>query len=206
MQQQKQKQNHCLQRDFRIGVLADTHVPHRLSALPARVFELLAGSDVILHAGDLEDPAILAQLAVVAPVHAVRGNLHWQFSTGTHDQDLPLSLTLELGGMTTWMTHGHLHFANTVIDRMIHLGKRMTLNAINRQVIDRLARARPAAAKVVIFGHTHKPCAIERDGVLYFNPGAVTGAATSKRVLVPPSVGCLTITPEGMVAHEWRVL
>lgn len=195
-----------MQTDFRIGVLADTHVPHRLPSLPIRVLELLADSDVILHAGDLEDPAILAQLGEVAPVHAVRGNLHWQFSTGTHDQDLPHNLTLALGGITIWMTHGHMHFANTVIDRMIHLGKKMTLNAINRQVIERLARARPLEAQVVIFGHTHKPCAIEREGVLFFNPGAVTGAATSTRVLAPPSVGILTIAPDGVVGHEWRTL
>jgi uncharacterized protein len=201
-----QKQSDRRQRDFRIGVLADTHVPHRIAAMPARVFELLADSDVILHAGDLEDPAILTQLAAVAPVYAVRGNLHWQFSTGMHDQDLPHHLTLELAGTTIWMTHGHMHFANTVIDRVIHLGKKMTLNAINRQVIDRLAKVRPASTQVVIFGHTHKPCAIERDGVLYFNPGAVTGAATGKGVLAPPSVGILTVTPEGMVTHEWRVL
>ena len=194
------------QHDFHIGVLADTHVPHRMPALPARLFELLADSDVILHAGDLEDPAILAQLARIAPVHAVRGNLHWQFSTGIHDQDLPHNLTLELGGKVIWMTHGHLHFANIMIDRFIHLRSKMTLTEINRQVIDRLARVKPKAANIVIFGHTHKPCAIEREGVLYFNPGAVTGAGHRHKVLAPASVGSLTITAEGLVGYEWRNL
>ena len=195
-----------LQRDFHMGVVADTHVPHRLPALPARLFELLADCDVILHAGDLEDPAILEQLARVAPVYAVRGNLHWQFSTGIHDQDLPHNLTLELGGKVIWMTHGHLHFANTMIDRVIHLGSKMTLNAINRQVIDRLVRVKPKQAEIVIFGHTHKPCSIERNGVLYFNPGAVTGAGARHKIFAPPSVGHLTISPDGMVGHEWRML
>lgn len=192
--------------DFRIGVIADSHVPHRLPALPARVFELLADSDVIVHAGDLEDPSILDQLAKIAPVQAVRGNLHWQFSMGIHDQDLPNNLRLELGGKVIWVSHGHLHFANTVVDRILHMGTRMSLSAINQQVVTRLAKAMPRDADIVIFGHTHKPCAIEQADTLFFNPGAVTGAMYRQKILAPPSVGHITIAPDGTVRHEWRTL
>lgn len=193
-------------REFRIGVIADSHVPHRLPELPARVFELLADSDVIVHAGDLEDPAILDQLGKIAPVHAVRGNLHWQFSMGIHDQDLPNNLRLELGGKVVWVSHGHVHFANTVVDRFLHLGTRMTLNAINQQVVTRLAKVMPREADIVIFGHTHKPCAIEQNGTLFYNPGAVTGAMYRKKILAPPSVGHIVISSDGMLRHEWRTL
>jgi uncharacterized protein len=55
---------------MRIGVLADTH-----GLLRPRVLELLAGCQVLLHAGDVGDPAVLAGLAALAPVHAVRGNV-----------------------------------------------------------------------------------------------------------------------------------
>lgn len=54
---------------LRIGLISDTHGLLRPEALRA-----LHGSDYIVHAGDIGDPAILAQLAAIAPVTAVRGN------------------------------------------------------------------------------------------------------------------------------------
>jgi putative phosphoesterase len=53
-----------------VGVISDTHGLLRPEAL-----EALAGSDLIIHAGDVGDPEILARLSCVAPVHTVRGNI-----------------------------------------------------------------------------------------------------------------------------------
>ena len=53
----------------RVGVLSDTH---GLLRPEAKAF--LSGSDLILHAGDIGRAAILAELAQIAPVTAVRGN------------------------------------------------------------------------------------------------------------------------------------
>src|SRR2546427_12439884 len=53
----------------RIGVISDTHGLVRPEALRA-----LAGSDLIVHAGDVGAPEGLAALRAVAPVVAVRGN------------------------------------------------------------------------------------------------------------------------------------
>jgi uncharacterized protein len=53
----------------RIGLISDTHGLVRPDALAA-----LQGSERIVHAGDIVDPAILAALADIAPVTAVRGN------------------------------------------------------------------------------------------------------------------------------------
>ncbi len=53
----------------RIGLLSDTHGLLRPEAL-----DFLRGSDHIVHAGDICDPAILDQLAALAPLTAVRGN------------------------------------------------------------------------------------------------------------------------------------
>jgi uncharacterized protein len=49
----------------------------------------------------------------------------------------------------------------------------------------------PAAAgfQVVIAGHSHKPAVVERDGVLFVNPGS----AGPRRFKLPVSVGYLTI-------------
>ncbi len=55
---------------MRIGVLSDTHGLLRPELLP-----LLEGSDHILHIGDVGSPEILATLARVAPVTAIRGNV-----------------------------------------------------------------------------------------------------------------------------------
>ena len=53
----------------RVGVISDTHGLLRPEALRA-----LAGTDLIVHAGDVGDPRVLEGLRAVAPVVAVRGN------------------------------------------------------------------------------------------------------------------------------------
>jgi len=57
---------------MRVGLISDTHGLMRPAALAA-----LAGSDLIVHAGDIGGPDILAALAAIAPVTAVRGNNDW---------------------------------------------------------------------------------------------------------------------------------
>jgi putative phosphoesterase len=52
-----------------VGLISDTH-----GLLRPEAFEALKGSDHIVHAGDICDPAILTRLAEIAPVTAVRGN------------------------------------------------------------------------------------------------------------------------------------
>jgi uncharacterized protein len=53
-----------------IGVISDTHGLLRPQALQA-----LAGSDIILHAGDIGSPEIVLRLEEIAPVYAIRGNV-----------------------------------------------------------------------------------------------------------------------------------
>ena len=53
----------------RIGLISDTHGLLRPEALAA-----LAGSEAIVHAGDIGGASILERLAEIAPVIAVRGN------------------------------------------------------------------------------------------------------------------------------------
>lgn len=183
-----------------IGVLSDTHIPHRLRQLPQRVYDLLQGCDLIMHAGDLEDVQVLEPLRRIAPVYAVRGNVHWQASMGAHDLDLPSMVTVKVGGHAVFMTHGHINFALTMIDKVIHISTQPTLDSVNRNIISRLARIKPPDADIVIFGHTHKPCAEYVDGALYFNPGAVCQTYHPKAT---PSIGRLTLTADGQIETEW---
>lgn len=54
---------------MRIGLISDTH-----GLLRGEAVDALRGSDRILHAGDIGDPAILEALVRIAPVDAIRGN------------------------------------------------------------------------------------------------------------------------------------
>ena len=57
-------------RGMQIGVISDTHGLLRPEALAA-----LQRVDLIVHAGDVGNPEILARLKKIAPVFAVRGNV-----------------------------------------------------------------------------------------------------------------------------------
>lgn len=57
----------------KIGVLSDTH-----GSLPESVSEFFAGCDEIWHAGDVGNVSVLKQLAAIASVRAVHGNIDGQ--------------------------------------------------------------------------------------------------------------------------------
>ncbi len=79
-----------------IGVISDTHGLLRPEASAA-----LAGSEIILHAGDVGSPEILAQLRAIAPVFAVRGNV--DHAPGC--RDLPQTEVVEFGGKYFYLIH-----------------------------------------------------------------------------------------------------
>jgi putative phosphoesterase len=81
---------------IQIGVISDTHGLLRLEALVA-----LRGSERILHAGDVGDPGILEQLAEIAPVVAVRGNI----DKGVWARRLPETEVVEVGGLSIFVLH-----------------------------------------------------------------------------------------------------
>jgi uncharacterized protein len=80
----------------RIGVISDTHGLLRPQALAA-----LAGSELIIHAGDVGRPEILDELRAVAPVVAVRGNVDY----GQWALALPLSQVVEVGETQLYVLH-----------------------------------------------------------------------------------------------------
>jgi putative phosphoesterase len=57
--------------------------------------------------------------------------------------------------------------------------------------------ALPVGARVVVSGHSHKPRAEERDGVLYVNPGS----AGPRRFRLPISAGELRVASGQVSAH-----
>jgi uncharacterized protein len=79
-----------------IGVISDTH-----GLLRPEAVEALHGSDAIIHAGDVGDPAILTKLNEIAPVTAVRGNV----DRGTWARKLPETNGLEIAGISIYVLH-----------------------------------------------------------------------------------------------------
>jgi putative phosphoesterase len=76
-----------------IGVISDTHGLMRPEAAQA-----LAGSELIIHAGDVGDPGVLEELRKIAPVVAVRGNI----DTGDW---LPEYQTVKRDGASIYVLH-----------------------------------------------------------------------------------------------------
>ncbi|MDB5752360.1 MAG: YfcE family phosphodiesterase [Ramlibacter sp.] len=81
---------------LRIGLISDTH-----GLLRPQVLAFLRGSDHILHAGDICEPAVLAQLRTLAPVTAVRGNN----DLGPWAQELQETETVVFGAVRIHMVH-----------------------------------------------------------------------------------------------------
>ena len=127
-------------------VVADTHIPRRAGALPGDLLAHLEDADLILHAGDLMDPALLEELEAYAPVRAVRGNLD------PPDARLPETLEFDFGGARVAMIH----------DSGSKRGRR------NRM------RRRFPEARVVVFGHSHIPFLEDEGELLLLNPGSPT--------------------------------
>jgi putative phosphoesterase len=137
------------QGELRVVVVADTHSkPHPLAA---RRIQALAPS-AILHAGDIGNLAVLDDLAQLAPVIAVRGNIDERAS------DLPDSVAIAVrAGGETALTLLLMHIAV--------YGPRIRADA-----------ARLAAnhgARMIVCGHSHVPFIGKDRGLTVFNPGSI---------------------------------
>ncbi|MCC2546712.1 metallophosphatase family protein [Hymenobacter sp. BT175] len=80
----------------KIGLLSDTH-----SYLDSRILHHLRGCDEIWHAGDFGTAAVAEQLAEVAPLRGVYGNIDGRDVRLTQ----PLVQSFELEGLKVLITH-----------------------------------------------------------------------------------------------------
>jgi uncharacterized protein len=123
---------------MKIGVISDTH-----GFLDPRVFELFAGIEHILHAGDVGPHSLLVELGRIAPVTAVLGNT---------DSLSNLRLTEMV------VLAGHKFLVHHILNPSV----------LKDELRLRIGRDRP---HVVVFGHTHQRFHTKLDGVRYLNPG-----------------------------------
>jgi len=198
----------------RVGVVADTHCPEFLDHLPDRIFEVLEGVELVLHAGDIDGEDTLTSLRRLAPVEAVKGD-HDRFLRA-----LPDSREVTVEGKRIVIVHGQrsrwLEEPNTLF-WTLSLGYFRPNRGLPRAL-----RRRFPNADAIVYGHTHRARADTIDGVLVFNPGGVHqwSPATARRRLTQspgwfewcwlqvarhlrryekPSVGILEVSSSGIV-------
>jgi putative phosphoesterase len=85
------------------GLISDTH-----GLLRDQAVEALAGSDLIIHAGDVGRPEILDRLRAIAPVVAVRGNV----DRGAWADALPETACADAGGVRFYVLHDMKELGN----------------------------------------------------------------------------------------------
>jgi hypothetical protein len=163
---------------MRIGVVSDTHIGNPRELLPASLLRGLAGVERILHAGDLLILEVLEQLARVAPVEAVYGNIDGRETC----RRLPEELVLEAAGRKIGLFHGHGPFGAQ---------------------INALRRWQGREPDVIVFGHSHLPLVEFFGGRLLLNPGS----PTEPRKAPFPSFAILKIDEDepGVAAEIIRV-
>ncbi len=135
---------------MRLLLIADTHVPKRARDLPARVWDEVSSADVVIHAGDWVEPALLDTLEA----RAKRLIACWGNNDGAElRRRLPERADVTLAGVRFTVTHE-------------------TGASSGREA--RMAKAYPDT-DVLVFGHSHIPwdtCA--KTGLRLLNPGSPT--------------------------------
>ena len=134
-----------------IALVADTH-----GKLADVVSGRLQAADLIIHAGDVGNAAVLQALAVDAPVLAVAGNNDvpdkWPLTDVDVLADLPEIIEIKLAGGSLVVVHGH-----------------QWPRAADRH--DRL-RDRWPHARCIVYGHSHRRV-VDQDAIPWvLNPGA----------------------------------
>jgi putative phosphoesterase len=134
----------------RLLLIADTHVPKRARDLPARVWDEVATADVVIHAGDWVEPALLDALEA----RAKRLVACWGNNDGEElRRRLPERADVTLDGLRFTVTHE-------------------TGASAGREA--RMAKAYPDT-DVLVFGHSHIPWdTTTKTGLRLLNPGSPT--------------------------------
>lgn len=122
-----------------IGLVSDTH-----GLVRPELHTVLAGVELILHAGDVGGDEVLDELKLIAPVLAVYGNTDMP-----GDPRLAAAIDQTFDDVSVHVSHGH-EVGSPAPEKL-------------------LARY---AAQVIVYGHTHRQLVSHAEGRLVVNPGA----------------------------------
>jgi putative phosphoesterase len=129
---------------MKIGVISDTHA-RTIEGIPKSILKALETVDLIVHAGDFTEKAVLDALKSIGQIKAVYGNMD------SHELKnmLPQIEMFTVGEKRFGLVHG--------------VGGPWGM-------AERVRKLFPDA-HVIIFGHSHESCNRYIQGVLLFNPG-----------------------------------
>jgi len=161
-----------------IGVLSDTHVPHRTGTVPRTIYDDFQrrNVDYVFHLGDFTSIDVYTDLIDIFGedrVFAVRGNMDFDNKLRNI---LPEKIEMEISGHKTLLLHG-MGGPNMIVRRLTK-----KLNLLNSDYA------------LIIFGHTHRPVNEIHDGILFFNPGTTT--PIDNKFTVISSYGFLRISKD----------
>lgn len=156
----------------KIGVISDTH-----GYFHPRLPMVFDGVDLILHAGDVGRLNIVAQLKVIAPVKAVRGNMDHHLTP----PQFPLRRLVRVERTAILITH--LGTWSETLSEWLQ----------NEHDLER--------PDVFVFGHTHRAASYREGDLLRFNPGAAGRSRTGEG----PSVGLLEVQSNKVAGHIVRL-
>ncbi len=128
-----------------IGVISDTHLSRPTEELAALAEGPFRGVEMILHAGDLTELAVLEAFPGKKMV-AVCGNM----DSAAVRLDFPAHRVFQAGSFKIGLIHGWGGPSG---------------------IEERIAREFDGA-DCIVYGHTHQPARREREGVIFFNPGS----------------------------------
>ncbi len=160
---------------MKIGVVSDTH-----GFFDSHLEKLLAGVELILHAGDVGNQEVLDELEKIAPVRAVRGNVD------PAQLGLPDRVTSRSGEIQFELLH-QLPATQTELQELANHDPVEETEPSGR---DALLGSFDRRTRVVIFGHSHQPCVVALGGKLFLNPGS----AGKQRFSLPRCCGMLEIS------------
>ncbi len=133
-----------IKQEVRIGVISDTHA-RTLGDLPNGILIALGDVDLIVHAGDFTEKAVLDGLRTLGEVKAVSGNM----DSGALHRILPRHDLFAFGERMIGLIHGW---------------------GVPWGLAERVQKTFPGA-DIIIFGHSHEPTNRLIGDTLLFNPG-----------------------------------
>ena len=160
---------------MKLLLIADTHVPKRARDLPAVVWDEVARADVVIHAGDWVDSALLDTLES----RAARLVACWGNNDGPDLRArLPERADVTLGGVRFTVTH----------ETGASAGRDSRMSALYPDT------------DVLVFGHSHIPWdTTSATGLRLLNPGSPTDGRRQ------PDCTFMTATTAGGVLSEVRL-
>lgn len=163
---------------MKIVIISDTH---RKDDLFYKVVKKEAPFDLLIHAGDTEGSETF-----FAQTPGVTGKMHYVAGNNDFFTDAPYDEIFYIGPHKVFLTHGH-HY-------QVGISEERLLDEANAQ-----------NARIVIYGHTHRPVVREENGILVINPGSLGYPRQYGRV---PSYAVLEVSdaPEFALSCEIRYL